>query len=117
MLAALLLTTSVVTMLVSGWMAIMYLLLRHAHYAERAVMAGIVCAGAAWMAAGGWRGAAPVRATLAVWAIALLALGLWALFGSGGDDGWVLIAGTLFVVEGALSLACLLRATAAAGTA
>src|SRR4029079_5759524 len=102
MLAIPLLATSVLTVLVSGWMTVMYLLLRHPSYVEHALVRGLICAGARCVAAGGWRGRAPLRATLAVWAVALLALGLWALFGETGDDGWGLLAGVLFVVEGAL---------------
>jgi hypothetical protein len=108
---------SVVTVLVSGWMTTMFLLLRHSHYAERAIMSMAICTGALAVAAGGWRGPAPLRATLALWAIALVGLGLWALFGNSGDDAWILIAGMVFVVEGALALAGVARATASAGTA
>ena len=102
---ALLTTVSIFTCLVSGWMTMMYLVLRHPHYMERAAMSALIFAGAAVVAAGGWRGPLPVRATLGVWGVALLALGVWALFGSGGDDGWVLIAGVLFIVEGSLCAA------------
>jgi len=117
MLPILLSATSVLTILVSGWMTVMYVLLRHPSYVQHAMVSGLICAGAGCVAAGGWRGRAPLRATLAVWAVALLALGLWALFGETGDDGWVLIAGVLFVVEGTLSLTGLVRPTASIGTA
>jgi hypothetical protein len=116
-MGALLATVSVFTALVSCWMTTMYLLLRHPHYGERALMSAAICAGAIAIAAGGWRGPAPLRATLAVWAVALLGLGLWALVDGSGDDGWILIAGMLFVVEGLLSLAGVVRASASAGTA
>jgi hypothetical protein len=49
-----------------------------------------------------------MRAAMAVWAIALLALGGWAVFGPSGDDGWVLIAGALFAAEGLVSTIALL---------
>ena len=114
---ALLAIVSVLTCLVSGWMTVMYLLLRHPNYAEHAVMGGAICAGAAVIALGGWRGPATVRATLAVWAVALAGLGMWALVGERGDDGWVVIAGMLFLVEGVLALAGLVRANASTGTA
>jgi len=117
MLPIFLMATSVLTIVVSGWMTVMYLLLRHPFYVEHAVVSGLICAGAGCIAAGGWRWRAPLRATLAVWAVALLALGLWALFGDTGDDGWVLIAGVVFAVEGMLSLTGLVRATASVGTA
>jgi hypothetical protein len=117
MLSILVTVASVFTVLVSGWMTVMFLVLRHAQSGERAVMSAVICAGAIVTGVGGWRGPAPLRATLAVWAVALLALGLWALFGNSGDDGWVLIAGMLFVAEGMLALAGVVRATASAGTA
>lgn len=100
---------SVLTCLVSGWMGVMFLILRHQNYLERGCMSAVIFAGAAAMAAGGWRGPLPLRATLGVWAVALLALGLWALFGNGGDDVWVLVAGVLFVGEGAASIYRLIR--------
>src|SRR6266850_2173745 len=112
-MTALLMILSILTCLVAGWMTTMYLLLQHPHYLERAVMGGIIFMGAAAVAAGGWKGPAPLRATLGVWAIALLALGLWALFGDSGDDGWILIAGMLFAVEGAASAVGILRDAAA----
>jgi hypothetical protein len=108
-MAGLLTALSILTCVVSGWMTIMYLVLRHPHYLERASMGGIIFLGAAAVAAGGWRGPLPVRAVLGTWAVALLALGLWALFGDSGDDGWVLIAGMLFVAEGAGSVIGSLR--------
>jgi hypothetical protein len=116
MLSALVVAASMSTALVSGWMTVMYLLLRHQHYAERALMSALICAGALAAAAGAWRGPMPVRATIAVWAVALLGLGLSAL-GGGGDDGWVVIAALLFVVEGAVCLAAVARATVSTGTA
>jgi hypothetical protein len=100
-MAALLTTLSILTCLVSGWMTIMFFVLRHPHYLERAALGGVIFLGAAAVAAGGWRGPAALRATLGAWALALFALGVWAVFGNGGDDGWVLIAGLLFIAEGA----------------
>jgi hypothetical protein len=100
---------SVLTCLVSGWMTVMFLLLRHPHYLERAAMGMVIMAGSATLAAGGERGRFPVRATLSVWALALLGLGVWALVADSGDDGWVLIAGALFVAEGLSSIVYLLR--------
>ena len=102
-MAGLLTALSLLTCLVSGWMTIMFLVLRHPHYLERAAMGTLIFAGAAAVAAGGWRGPLPVRRTLGVWGVALLALGVWALVGGGSDDGWVLIAGALFIAEGAAS--------------
>jgi hypothetical protein len=67
-------------------------------------MAAVIFIGAAAVAAGAWRGPALVRGASAAWAAGLVALGLWALFGDSGDDGWVLVAGVLFVVEGATAL-------------
>ena len=94
----------------------MYLILRHPHYLERAGMSLAIFVGAAAVAAGGWRGPIAVRSSLGVWAAALLALGLWALFGNSGDDGWVLVAGLLFAAEGAIVLVSVLRVSASAGT-
>src|SRR4029078_12170976 len=87
MLPILLFATSVLTILVSGWMTVMYVVLRHPSSVQRATVTGLICAGAGCVAAGGWRGRAPLRATLAVWAVALLALGLWALLGESRGDG------------------------------
>lgn len=100
---------SVLTALVSGWITSMFLLLRHPHYLERATLGVLVVAGASAMAAGGWRGPIALRAALGVWAVALLALGVWALLGDSGDDGWILLAGCLFAAEGATSAICVLR--------
>jgi hypothetical protein len=97
---ALLMTLSILTCLVAGWMTSMFLILRHPHYLERASMGGVILLGAVVVAAGGWRGPRPIRAAVGVWAVALLALGTWALLGDSGDDGWVLIAGLLFAAEG-----------------
>jgi hypothetical protein len=114
---ALLVVLSAFMCLMSGWMGTMYLILRHPHYLERAGMSLAVFVGAAAVAAGGWRGPIALRSILGVWAAALLALGLWALFGSGGDDGWVLVAGLLFTAEGAVVLFSVSRISASAGTA
>jgi hypothetical protein len=100
---------SVLTCLVSGWMTVMFLLLRHPHYLERAALGTVIAAGSAALAAGAGRGALPVRVTLSVWAIALSCLGLWALVADSGDDGWVLIAGALFVAEGLTSAVYLFK--------
>ncbi len=105
---------SVATCLVSGWMAVMFFILRHPHYLERAALSAVIFAGAAALAAGGWRGPIAVRSALGIWSAALVALGLWALFGDSGDDGWVLIAGLVFVAEGATALAGVLRPAATA---
>ena len=100
---------SVLTTVVSGWMTVMFLILRHPHYVERAAMGAVIVAGSATIAAGGGRGPLAVRVTLAVWAMALLALGIWALVADSGDDGWVLIAGALFAAEGLSAAVYLLR--------
>jgi hypothetical protein len=113
----LLVLLSVFTCLVSGWMGTMFLILRHPQYLERAAMSLAVFVGAGAVAAGGWRGPIALRSILGIWAAALLALGLWALVGSSGDDGWVLIAGLLFAAEGVAVLVSILRASASAGTA
>lgn len=99
---------SVVTCIVSGWMCTMYFVLRHPGYLERAAIAAVIFIGATAAAAGLWRGTPAARMLFAVWAAGLVALGLWALFGMTTDDGWVIIAGTLFVAEGAVSLLTLL---------
>jgi hypothetical protein len=100
----LLVAFSILTCMVSGWMFTMYFVLRHPGYLEQAGMAAVIFIGAAAVAAGAWRGPALVRGASAAWAAGLVALGLWALFGDSGDDGWVLVAGVLFVVEGAIAL-------------
>lgn len=89
--------TSGITCLVSGWMLTMYLVLRHPGYLERAAIAAVVCAGAATLVGG--RPPRVLRLPVAIWGVALAALGAWALT-TPGDDGWVLIAGTLFITEG-----------------
>jgi hypothetical protein len=95
---------SVLTCLVSGWMCTMYFVLRHPGYLERAGIAALILAGAAFAATGVWRSTIAGRLTIAAWAIGLLAFGLWALFWMATDDGWVIIAGTLFVAEGSVAL-------------
>jgi hypothetical protein len=102
-------TLSVLTCVVSGWMTMMYLVLGHPHYLERSAAGGVIFLGAAAIAAGAWRGPMPLRAAAGVWALALLALGLWSLLGNSGDDGWIIIAGLLFVAEGSVSTAGVLR--------
>ena len=93
--------TSIATMLVSGWMTMMYVVLRHPGYQWRAAIAAAVCAGAATLVAG--RPAPPLRVPIAIWGAALAAFGVWALVAP-GDEGWVIVAGLLFVAEGALAL-------------
>jgi hypothetical protein len=97
-------TLSLVTCAVSGWMFTMYFVLRHPGFLGRAGIAALIFLGAAAVATGLWRAASSARLLLGLWAAALLALGLWALFGASGDDGWVLIAGLLFVAEGVVAL-------------
>ena len=94
--------TSIATMLVSAWMTAMYFVLRHPGYAWRAAIAAAVCIGAATLAGG--RPMAPLRVPVAVWGIALAAFGLSALV-SPGEDGWTIVAGSLFVLEGGLAVA------------
>ena len=94
--------TSVATMLVAGWMTVMYFVLRHPGHLWRAAIAAAVCLGAAALLPG--RPAPPLRVPIAIWGAALAALGIYALVAP-GDDGWVLIAGGLFIVEGALAIA------------
>src|SRR5215831_13260263 len=91
--------TSVATVLISGWMTTMYFVLRHPGYLWRAAIAAAVCLGAATLVAG--RPASPLRAPVAIWGAALAVLGIWTLVGP-GDDGWVLIASSVFIIEGVL---------------
>jgi hypothetical protein len=84
----------------------MYFVLRHPGYLWRAAISAAICLGAAALLPG--RPAPPLRVPIAVWGAALAAFGVWALFAP-GDEGWVLIAGTLFVIEGALAIAGGLR--------
>lgn len=97
---------SIATCAVSGWMCVMYLVLRHPGYGLRAAMAAVICLGAATLVAG--RPPSPLRIPIAVWAAALAAVGVLALVAP-GDDGWVLVAGTLFVLEGGLGVASSIR--------
>jgi hypothetical protein len=97
---------SVATMLVSGWMTLMYFVLRHPGYLWRATIAAVVCTGAFSLLAG--RPPAALRLPIAVWGAALAAFGIWTLV-EPGDDGWVLIAGSLFIVEGMLAVAASVR--------
>jgi uncharacterized membrane protein len=92
---------SAATMLVSAWMTVMYFVLRHPGYAWRAAISAVICLGAATLLAG--RPAAALRIPTAVWGAALAAFGIWALVAT-GDDGWVIVAGALFVVEGSLAV-------------
>src|SRR5436190_3517929 len=97
---------SAATMLVSGWMTVMYFVLRHPGFAWRAAIAGAICLGAATLLAG--RPAAPLRIPTAVWGAALAAFAVYAL-AAGGDDGWTIVAGTLFTIEGGLAVAASVR--------
>src|SRR5260221_13405032 len=99
---ALLVLLSAAICLVSGWMGTMYLILHHPYYLERAGMSLVIFVGAAAAAAGGWRGPIAVRPLLGVWAAALLAVGPRALLGNRGGDRLGLVAGLLFVAEGAV---------------
>jgi uncharacterized membrane protein len=110
-MAMLLSVTSMATMLVSGWMTVMYFVLRHPGYQWRAVIAALICLGAAALVTG--RAAAPLRIPTAVWGAALAAFGAWALFAP-GDDGWVIVAGLLFVAEGVLAVSASTRTPRAA---
>jgi len=102
--------TSIATMLVAGWMTFMYFALRHPGYVWRAAIAAVICLGAATLVAG--RPPAALRIPVGVWGAALAAFGVWALFAP-GDDGWVLIAGSMFVVEGMVAVAASVRPQAA----
>ena len=93
---------SLATMLVSGWMTIMYFVLRHPGYLWRAAVAATICAGAAMLVGG--RPPSSLRFAVGLWGAAIAALGVWALFAP-GDDGWVLVAGAIFIVEGVLAVA------------
>jgi hypothetical protein len=97
---------SIATCAVSGWMCVMYVVLRHPGYQVRAALAALVCLGAATLVAG--RPPAPLRIPMTLWGAAIAAFGVWALR-SPGDDGWVLVAGTLFIVEGALAVTSSVR--------
>lgn len=98
---------SIGTCLVSAWMAVMYVALRHPGYGWRVVMAAVICAGAASLLGG--RPVSRLRAATLVWAVALAGVGIWALVSPAGD-GWVIVAGALFVVEGVAGTAASLRA-------
>src|SRR5437773_4706944 len=92
---------SLAACLVAGWMTVMYFVLRHPGYLWRAAIASAVCAGAATLV----RGTPPaaLRIPIALWGAALAALGVLALV-SLSDDGWVLVAGALFGLEGGLAI-------------
>jgi hypothetical protein len=83
-------------------MFVMYLLLRHPGYQLRGVMAALIFTGAATLLPG--RPLRALRVPTALWAAAMVLLGGWAL-ASPGDDGWVLVAGTLFIAEGITAFA------------
>src|SRR3954466_8339163 len=88
---------SALTCAVSTWMTLMYFVLRHPGYLTRAGVAGLILAGALTMIGG--RVLPMLRLPIVLWAAALPALGGWALIAP-GDDGWVIVAGTLFTAEG-----------------
>ena len=100
---------SALTLLVSGWMTVMYFVLRHPGFLWRAAISAVVCLGAATLLRGAPSPA--YRLPVALWGCALAALGVLLLV-SPGDDGWALIAGTLFVLEGVLAAVAGLRAPA-----
>ena len=101
---------SLATALVSAWMCVMYFVLRHPGYQWRAMIAAAICLGAITLVAG--RPAPALRVPVACWGAALAAFGIHALFAP-GDDGWVLIAGSVFIVEGLLAVAAGIRRQAA----
>ena len=90
------------TCAVTGWMFVMYLLLRHPGYQLRAVTAAVIFAGAATLLPG--RPLRRLRVPTALWGAAVALAGGLAL-ASPGDDGWVIIAGTLFIAEGITAFA------------
>jgi hypothetical protein len=92
---------SLLTSAVSLWMLVMYLVLRHPGFQWRAAVAGAVFVGAISLIGG--RPARGLAIPTCLWAVALLGFGLWALTSS-NDDGWVLIAGTLFAAESVAAL-------------
>jgi len=85
----------------------MYFVLQHPGFVQRAMVAGVVCAGAALLIAG--RPPVPqLRFPLVAWGAALALLGLFAL-ASPGDDAWASIAGVIFLIEGSLTVAACTR--------
>lgn len=97
-------TLSAATGIVSTWMITMHFVLRHPGYLELAGIAGLVLVGAVAAAASPWRGSPIACRMLTMWAVGLTSLDLWALFGASGDDGWVIIAGALFVLQAVVTL-------------
>ena len=97
---------SIATAAVSGWMCFMYVVLRHAGYQWRAAMAAVICLGAMSLSAG--RPPAALRVPVGVWGLALAILGVSALV-STGDEGWAIIAGALFIIEGTLAVVSTVR--------
>lgn len=100
-MTAVVIVISLATMLVSGWMTVMYFVLRHPGYQWRAALAVLIALGAATLVTG--RPVPRMRLPIAVWGVALAGFGVRALVAP-GDDGWVLIAGLLFVLEGSLAV-------------
>src|SRR5512142_1905711 len=92
---------SALTALLSGWMTLMYFVLRHPDYLQHAAVSAAVCGGAATLLGG--RPIRSLRLPTAGWGLFVAAVGLRALM-SPGDDGWVIVAGLLFVTEGILSV-------------
>jgi hypothetical protein len=88
---------SALTCVVSSWMTLMYFMLRHPGYLARASVAALIFAGAVTMTGG--RVLPGLRIPMALWAVALTALGVWALIAP-GDDGWVIVAAGVFIAEG-----------------
>lgn len=100
------------------WLTVMFLILRHADYARNAaVTAGVAafCLWSVWAAREGT--AAWQRHTMAVGSVVMAGYGAWAIYGDlrpgANFEGFVLIIGAAWVVQGALALLAYASAGAA----
>ena len=105
------------SLVVSAWLLVMYLVLRHPGYQWRAAMAlGLIGIGMVAIA-GAWLDAAPpvLRAALVVGAAILAFVGVTAIVGNhrpgGHFEGYLEVAGLLFSAQAVLMLLRLRRAT------
>lgn len=105
------------TILASGWLFVMFLVLRHPGFEWRAAMAlGFVAVSAITLFAARTTTPPPaLSATVALGGIVQAAVGAWAMHGN-VDDGFVDVIGITFIAQGVLALAFVWQTVAAPAT-
>jgi len=102
------------TMLASGWLVLMFLVLRHPGFEWRAALAAGFIATGAFTLAGVWlpRPGAALKALVALGAVAIGAAGVWAIR-TNVDEGFVDVIGLALLLQAVLTLVYLVRSNSA----